>query len=98
MRWKPNRFQRDEYARRCQEAKENHIFIESNGPIRKGCFVKYFSVNKNCVIEGEVTNDSYGSSQGQHTFTIDSLCVKGRNLYPWLIEHKPGEKSKHFCY
>ena len=98
MRWRPNKAQRSEYAANCQAAKENHIFIESNGAIRKGCFVKYFNVGRNCLIEGEVTNDSYGSDRGQHTFTIGGICVKGRNLYPWLVEHTQGEKSKAFSY
>ena len=41
---------------------------------------------------GVVVSHSYGEKTGQHTFTIlldngEKKLVKGRNLYPNLIEH-----------
>lgn len=41
---------------------------------------------------GVVVKHSYGSEKGQHTFTIlldngKKKLIKGRNLYPNLIEH-----------
>ncbi len=46
-------------------------------------------------LSGVVVKDSYGERTGQHTFTIrldDGTVkrVKGRNLYPHIVEHIPG--------
>ncbi len=46
-------------------------------------------------LSGMVERDSYGERTGQHTFTIrldDGTLkhVKGRNLYPHIVEHIPG--------
>jgi hypothetical protein len=55
-------------------------------------------MNTGSVVEGQVVNESYGKERGQHTFTIDlggeKLLVKGRNLYPNIIEHIQGIISK----
>ena len=54
-----------------------------------------------------VKKHSYGQLKGQHTFTLqvidcdtsdyekgDRILIKGRNLYPNLLEHLQGEESK----
>lgn len=112
-RWKPNASQKAAYRERCL-AKEELPLIKTNHPIRNGCKLKFYSMNKGEIIEGEVVNSSYGCghytgqnnftgeqlyTKGQHTFTIlkedgTKLLVKGRNLYPNLLEHIPGEIAK----
>lgn len=49
-------------------------------------------------LSGVVERHSYGADRGQHTFSIrltdGSLKrVKGRNLYPHLVEHSPDPNS-----
>ncbi len=46
------------------------------------------------VVLGKIVNDSYGSQQGQHTFTLltpegDKTLIKGRNLYRNGLFAKP---------
>lgn len=95
-RWKPNATQRKLYHKKMLERDTLPIII-TNKAIRVGCWVKFYSTNHGCVVEGDVIKSSYGSNKGQHTFTIDwngqKLLVKGRNLYPNIIEHKQGEIS-----
>ena len=98
-RWKPNASQRAAYREKMQARELLDIKPTSNGAIRTGCKLKFYSVNKGEVIEGEVIKHSYGAEKGQHTFTIlctngNKLLVKGRNLYTNLIEHIQGEESK----
>jgi len=55
--------------------------------------------NNGAEIEGTVITSSYGTKTGQHTFIIQSedgnqIKVMGRNLYPNIISHEQGEKSK----
>jgi len=50
------------------------------------------------VFEGKVIKHSYGEKTKQHTFTIllnsgKKKLVKGRNLYPHLIDHQIDENS-----
>lgn len=92
-RWKPSKAQKEEYKRKMQEKESLNTYTTPHA-IRKGCFVKYYNVNQGCIISGVVTSESYGKDKGQHTFTIDGVRVKGRNLYPNIIEHKQGEESK----
>jgi hypothetical protein len=97
-RWKPNATQRREYAERMRE-KEAMPIIPVSYAIRVGCFVKFYNVGKGEVVSGTVIKESYGEKTGQHTFTIQSedgtkTLVKGRNLYPNLLEHIPGDISK----
>ncbi len=96
-RWKPNASQKAEYKQRCEERNTLPI-ISSNYPIREGCYVRWYSLSKGDTLCGTVVNSSYGTSKGQHTFTIDTgnekILVKGRNLYPNLLVHIPGEISK----
>jgi len=45
--------------------------------------------------EGLVERESYGTTTGQHTFSVRLVDgklkrVKGRNLYPNLVRHEPG--------
>ena len=101
-RWKPNASQRAEYAAKCREKEEAtaNVRLGTHAAIRVGCRVKYYSLNKGSIIEGEVINSSYGTDKGQHTFTIltetgEKIMVKGRNLYPNIIEHIQGEESKN---
>jgi len=91
-KWKPNAAQKAEYKEKMQEKQPLHI-VQSSGAIRKGCFVKYYNVNQGEIISGLVTGSSYGADKGQHTFTVDGTMVKGRNLYPNLLEHIQGEES-----
>jgi len=91
-KWKPNKAQKEAYKRKLQD-KENYNTYTTSLPIRTGCYVKYYNLNLGEVVQGNVTNHSYGSKTGQHTFTIGGVKVKGRNLYPNIIEHKPGEES-----
>ena len=49
-------------------------------------------------LSGVVVRHSYGTSTGQHTFTVllddgTKKLVKGRNLYPNLVEHVPDPNS-----
>jgi len=91
-KWKPSAAQKAAYKEKMQE-KENLPIVRSNGAIRKGCFVRYYNVNQGKIISGVVTNSSYGADKGQHTFTIDGTMIKGRNLYPNILEHKQGKES-----
>jgi hypothetical protein len=73
-------------------------FIDSNGPLRKGCMVKWIDKSTSQEFQGTIVNHSYGKKTNQHTFTIDcgatNKLVKGRNLYDRLISHTPGEISR----
>jgi len=93
-RWKPNKAQKAAYAEKMREAEEKFDFIQSNGPIREGCYVKYVDKSTNEIIEGFVLSSHYGDKTGQHTFSVCGKLVKGRNLYDRLLEHRPGEESK----
>jgi len=97
-RWKPNRAEKDAYIEKIKE-KENLNTFTTNKAIRNGCFLKFYSISKGRVVEGNVIKESYGEKTGQHTFTIEEcngnkVIVKGRNLYPNVLEHIQGEKSK----
>jgi hypothetical protein len=112
-RWKPNASQRKAFKERLKERDTYFTTIKSNGAIRNGCYIKYYSLSRGKIIEGTVINNSYGAgkvnidtsslnfstlSKGQHTFTIltpekEKVLVKGRNLYPNLLQHIPGEES-----
>ena len=97
-RWKPNRAEKDAYIEKIKE-KENLNTFTTNKAIRNGCFLKFYSISKGKVIEGNVVKESYGERTGQHTFTIEEcngnkVIVKGRNLYPNILEHIQGEISK----
>jgi hypothetical protein len=96
-RWKPNAAQKAAYIEKCKE-KESIGVHTTHAAIREGCYVKFYSMNKGRIIAGHVINSSYGSDKGQHTFTIDEngekILVKGRNLYPNIIEHIQGLQSK----
>ena len=97
-RWKPNKSQAREYAERMKQ-KEKLPIVRSNKAIRNGCFLKFYSISKGKIIEGNVIKESYGERTGQHTFTIEEcdgnkVIIKGRNLYPNMLEHIQGEISK----
>lgn len=93
-KWKPSQAQKEAYKERMQEKESLRTYTTPHA-IRIGCYVKYYNVNKGEVIEGEVTGSSYGADKGQHTFTVDGVRVKGRNLYPNIINHIQGEISKN---
>ena len=97
-RWKPNRAEKDAYIEKIKE-KENLNTFTTNKAIRNGCFLKFYSISKGKIIEGNVIKESYGGKTGQHTFTIEEcngnkVIIKGRNLYPNMLEHIQGEISK----
>lgn len=100
-RWRPNSAQKREYAEKCRERESiaENLRMGTSAAIRVGCWVKYYSLNKGYIIEGTVIASSYGDDNEQHTFTIetnlgDKIMVKGRNLYPNIIEHIQGAISK----
>lgn len=97
-KWKPNAFQKREYIEKIKEKESLNTFT-TNKAIRNGCFLKFYSISKGRIIEGTVIKESYGEKTGQHTFTIEEcdgnkIIVKGRNLYPNMLEHIQGEISK----
>lgn len=96
-RWKPNASQLAAYRAKCEERESIPVYTTPYA-IREGCYIEYYSLNKGSIIKGTVVNSSYGSERGQHTFTIDTeegkVMVKGRNLYPNIINHIQGEESK----
>lgn len=98
-KWKPNATQRREYAEKMRE-RESLPITQSNGAIRTGCKLKFYSTNKGETIQGEVIKHSYGADKGQHTFIVmqtngEKIMVKGRNLYPNILEHEQGQESKN---
>lgn len=97
-RWKPNASQKREYIEKLKEKESLNTFT-TNKAIRNGCFLKFYSISKGKVIEGNVVKESYGEKTRQHTFTIEEcdgskVIVKGRNLYSNILEHIQGEISK----
>lgn len=96
-RWKPNKAQKQAYIEKMNEKNSLPIIVAS-GAIRVGCYVRYYSIASGCEISGLVIKSSYGKLTNQHTFTINNngmkVNVKGRNLYPNLLEHIQGEQSK----
>ena len=97
-KWKPNIAEKNDYIEKLKEKESLNTFI-TNKAIRNGCFLKFYSISKGKVIEGNVVKESYGEKTGQHTFTIEecdgnNIIVKGRNLYPNMLEHIQGEISK----
>jgi hypothetical protein len=95
-KWKPTAAQKAAYAAKMRE-REALPIKGAKGAIRTGCKLKFYSVNWGCVVSGIVVNHSYGADKGQHTFTISTdegnVMVKGRNLYPNIIDHQQGEES-----
>lgn len=96
-RWKPNKQQREEYRKRMQERDSLPVKTTQHA-IRVGCWIKWYSTSLGATLEGDVVNSSYGAKKNQHTFTIETehgkILVKGRNLYPNILEHKQGAESK----
>ena len=96
-RWKPNASQKAEYRRKCEERESLKAFTTSFA-IREGCKVEYYSMNTGEIVSGTVVKSSYGGAKNQHTFTIETslgkVLVKGRNLYPNILKHEPGEISR----
>lgn len=95
-KWKPSRAQKEEYKAKMA-IKEALPIVQSAGAIRCGCKLEWFNVSPGEVLKGTVTRSTYGED-GQHTFTVtieggESVCVKGRNLYPNLLNHIQGEES-----
>jgi hypothetical protein len=92
-KWKPNAAQKRAYIESLEAKKQVETHTTPHA-IRSGCFVEYFNVAKGVIVKGNVTNHSYGAKTNQHTFTIDGVLVKGRNLYPNVVRHTQGEESK----
>ena len=97
-RWKPNASQKREYIEKMKEKESLNTFTAQKA-IRNGCFLKFYNIAQGRIVEGNVIKESYGEKTGQHTFTIEEyngnkIIVKGRNLYPNMLEHIPGEISK----
>jgi hypothetical protein len=97
-RWKPSVSQKREYIEKIKEKESLNTFT-TNKAIRNGCFLKFYNISKGRIIEGNVIKESYGEKTGQHTFTIqecdgNKINIKGRNLYPNILEHIQGKPSK----
>ena len=90
-RWQPSDEERELYGAKIKFARATFKFIKSKGPIKEGCYVKYFNVPKGFLIDGEVTEIEMVNNQ--KTFTIEDVRIRGRNLYKWIVEHRPGKKS-----
>lgn len=97
FKWKPNASQKREYSERMKE-KDRLPIIKTVAALRTGCKIKYYSTNEGEILMGEIFKHSYGVERYQHTFTVlldngEKKLVKGRNLYPNLLEHIQGEES-----
>jgi hypothetical protein len=96
-RWKPTKAQKDEYKAKMK-VRNSLPIINATKPIRTNCYVEFYSINQGDLIRGKVIRHSYGANKNQHTFSIQKLdgsllLVKGRNLYPNLLKHIPGQES-----
>jgi hypothetical protein len=96
-RWKPSAQEKAAYLEKIKEKKSLPI-IKSKFALRTACIIEYYSLNKGEIIKGTIFKHSYGAEKNQHTFTIlkdngEKFLVKGRNLYPNLLSHQPGEES-----
>lgn len=87
--------QKAKFAKRY--AKRDEICNGTPFAIREGCKLKFYNINSDKIQSGVVIRHSYGPKTNQHTFTLDigdSLVrVKGRNLYPSVIQHERGAES-----
>ena len=90
-KWKPSAAQRADYAQTMREA-DKYSFIQSPHPIRTGDTVEFFDISTGGLVLGKIERHSYGKDRGQHTFSVRTdngflRLIKGRNLYPRLINH-----------
>lgn len=76
-------------------------FINSNGPIREGCFVKFLNTSINEIVEGEIIKSTYVTENKKyHVFIIKDSdknilkIAKAATVYNNLLLHNPGEASK----
>ena len=97
-RWRPSKSSAREYAELQEKIRDQFTFIQTDYPIRKGCWVKWVNHTDGVVLSGYVNKSTY-RSDGQHSFSIrlddgGFKTVMGRNLYQYLLEHKPGEIAK----
>lgn len=96
------------WKRYCQQKYDRVIrynFIKPQGPIRVGCHVEYINIESDNLhkVIGTVVKEEYLDITNHHIFTIqtlggDKFTVKGSNLYPYLILHKPGSESRKQSY
>ena len=101
MRYRPNAAERRLYSESMRRIDEEYPKRGTPYAIRTGCQVDFVRPDGEGgieVISGVVAAHSYGAGTGQHTFTIaepdgSKRMVKGRNLYPNVIKHEPGEAS-----
>ncbi|MCY4288548.1 MAG: hypothetical protein OXC63_08145 [Aestuariivita sp.] len=100
-RYRPNASDKRLYAQSMEKINTQYPSRGTHAAIRTGCkltCVRPDGAGDIEVIKGEVVNHSYGASTGQHTFTIQTpqgkRRMKGRNLYPAIIRHDPGEESR----
>ena len=69
----------------------------NKGKIIKGTIINSSYGSGSFIGQNNLTGEQL-YSKGQHTFTIlkddnTKILVKGRNLYPNLLKHEPGEES-----
>jgi hypothetical protein len=104
MKYKLSKTKAKEFAIALNTATKDLKFISPKGAIRNGCFVKYFSVSQLKILSGTVSKSTYGGgesffggSKNLHFFTIQTengpVRVRGKNLYPFLLEHNQGAES-----
>jgi hypothetical protein len=96
-KWRPSKAQQEAYNANLK-VRDTLPIIAPNNAIRTNCYIEYYSLNRGEIIRGTVIKHSYGKDKNQHTFTIKKedgnlLFVKGRNLYPNLLKHIPGQES-----
>jgi len=76
-------------------------FIPSEGPIRVGCFVKYYNKSQGEILKGTVIRSTYAErGKKNHIYIIEQENGKltmenATRLYSCLMEHKPGKQSKN---
>lgn len=106
MKFKLSKSRAKEFAKKMEETSKKYSFISTPYPIREGSFVGFYSIAREKEIYGVVKISSYGGghrwdgeSRNLHFFTIlqadgKTVRVRGKNLYPFLIEHKPALSSR----
>jgi hypothetical protein len=102
MKYKLSKTRSREFAIRLEKECAKRNFISAKGAIRTGCFIKWYSISQNQDLEGVVCKhrygggeNSWGESRNLHYFTVETgskkVVVRGKNLYPYLLQHKKGE-------
>ncbi len=76
-------------------------FINSNGPIRVGCYIEYYRLCDDNIAKGTVIRSTYShrnEKKKNHVIIIEKedktlLIDNAKTIYPRLTKHIPGEES-----